>query len=122
MTAGRRYALGLALVALPGAGVTVLLPHVVRREGWLALVLALVVQAPLGWWLVESVGTSRMPAVWVVGMLARLALVALAGLVLVPALGLRAEGLLIPLALLLMVFVLLEGVVLMVQHSRVETR
>jgi len=122
MTAGRRYALGLVLVALLDAAVTALLPEALRREGWLALLLALLVQAPLGWWLVESVGTSRMPAVWVVGMLARLALVALAGLVLVPALGLRAEGLLIPLALLLMVFVLLEGVVLMVQHSRVETR
>lgn len=122
MTAGRRYALGLVLVALLDAAVTALLPGAIRREAWLALVLALVVQAPLGWWLVESVGTSRMPAVWVVGMLARLGLVAVAGLVLVPALGLRAEGLLIPLALLLMVFVLLEGVVLMVQHSRVETR
>lgn len=122
MTAGRRYALGLVLMALIGAAVTALLPGAIRREAWLALVLALVVQAPLGWWLVESVGTSRMPAVWVVGMLARLGLVAVAGLVLVPALGLRAEGLLIPLALLLMVFVLLEGVVLMVQHSRVETR
>lgn len=122
MTAGRRYALGLGLVALGAAAVTVLLPDGVRREARLALVLALVVQAPLGWWLVESVGTSRMPAVWVVGMLTRLGLVALAALVLVPALGLRAEGLLIPLALLLMVFVLLEGVVLMVQHSRVETR
>jgi hypothetical protein len=122
MTAGRRYALGLGLVALGAAAVTVLLPDGVRREARLALVLALVVQAPLGWWLVESVGTSRMPAVWVVGMLTRLGLVALAAMVLVPALGLRAEGLLIPLALLLMVFVLLEGVVLMVQHSRVETR
>ena len=122
MTAGRRYALGLLLVALLAAAMTVLLPAVVRREARFALLLALVVQVPLGWWLVETVGTSRMPAVWVVGMLARLALVALAGLVLVPALGLRADGLLIPLALLLMVFVLLEGVVLMVQHSRVETR
>ena len=122
MTAGGRYALGLVLVALLGAAVTALLPDAFRRGASLALLLALVVQAPLGWWLVQSVGTSRMPAVWVVGMLARLGLVALAGLVLVPALGLRAEGLLIPLALLLMVFVLLEGVVLMVQHSRVETR
>ena len=122
MTAGRRYALGLLLVALLAAAVTVLLPAVVRREARFALLLALVVQVPLGWWLVETVGTSRMPAVWVAGMLARLGLVALAGLALVPALGLRADGLLIPLALLLMVFVLLEGVVLMVQHSRVETR
>jgi hypothetical protein len=122
MTAGRRYALGLLLVALLAATVTVLLPEAVRREARIALLLALAVQVPLGWWLVESVGTSRMPAVWVAGMLARLGLVALAGLALVPALGLRADGLLIPLALLLMVFVLLEGVVLMVQHSRVETR
>ena len=122
MTAGRRYAVGLLLTALVAAGVTVLLPAAVRREARIALLLALAVQVPLGWWLVESVGTSRMPAVWVAGMLARLGLVALAGLVLVPALGLRADGMLVPLALLLMVFVLLEGVVLMMQHSRVESR
>ena len=122
MTAGRRYALGLTLVALLAAAVTGFLPEALRREARIALVLALAVQAPLGWWLVESVGTPRFLGVWVMGMLARLALVGIAGLVLVPALGFRAEGLLIPLALLLMVFVLLEGVVLMVQHSRVETR
>ena len=122
MTAGRRYALGLTLVALVAAAVTVLLPEAGRREARVALLLALAVQAPLGWWLVESVGTPRFLAVWVMGMLARLGLVGIAGLVLVPALGFRAEALLIPLALLLMVFVLLEGVVLMVQHSRVETR
>ena len=122
MTAGRRYALGLTLVALLATAVTFLLPVVGRREARVALVLALAVQAPLGWWLVESVGTPRFLAVWVMGMLARLGLVAVAGLVLVPALGFRAGGLLIPLALLLMVVVLLEGVVLMVQHSRVETR
>jgi hypothetical protein len=122
MTAGRRYALGLTVVALLGAAVTLLLPEAGRREARVALLLALAVQAPLGWWLVESVGTPRFLAVWVMGMLARLGLVGLAGLVLVPALGVRAEGLLIPLALLLMAFVLLEGVVLMVQHSRVETR
>ena len=122
MTAGRRYALGLTLVALLATAVTFLLPAVARREPRVALLLALVVQAPLGWWLVESVGTPRFQAVWVMGMLVRLGLVGIAGLVLVPALGFRADGLLIPLALLLMVFVLLEGVVLMVQHSRVETR
>ena len=122
MTAGRRYALGLLLVALLAAALTVLLPAPVRREARIALLLALVVQVPLGWWLVESVGTSRMPAVWVVGMLARLGLVALAGLALVPGLGRRADGLLITLAHQRMVLVLLVGGVRMVQHSRVETR
>jgi hypothetical protein len=68
------------------------------------------------------VGRPAFLLVWVLGMLGRLALIGGAGFVLVPALGLRAEGLLVPLALLLMVFVLLEGVVLMVQHSRVEIR
>jgi heme A synthase len=48
--------------------------------------LGLLVQAPLGWWTVRSVGTERFQVVWVLGMVIRLALVALVGLVLVPAL------------------------------------
>jgi hypothetical protein len=121
VTAGRRYAIGLAVTAATAAALITLLPGG-RQEPWVALGLALGVQAPLGWWLVQSVGRPAFLLVWVLGMLGRLALIGVAALVLVPALGLRAEGLLIPLALLLMVFVLLEGVVLMVQHSRAEIR
>ncbi len=121
MTAGGRYAAGVAAAAGLGAAVIALVPGA-GREAWLALALALAVQVPLGVWLVGSVGRPPFLAVWVIGMLGRLALIGVAGLVLVPALGLRAAGLLVPLALLLMVFVLLEGVVLMVQHSRVEIR
>lgn len=124
MSAGLRYALALLLVAAVAAALIALLAG--GREGWLALGLAAVVQAPLGWWLVESVGKPRFLGVWVTGMLARLALVGVMGLGIVPLLHLRAAAVLVPLVLLLTVFVLLEGVVLMgqhsVQHSRVEIR
>ena len=72
------------------------------------------------------VGKPRFLAVWVTGMLVRLALVGVAGIVIVPLMHLRPAAMLVPLALLLTVFVLLEGVVLMgqhsVQHSRVGIR
>ena len=124
MSAGRRYALGLAAVTVAAAGLIALLGG--GAERWLALAMAAVVQGPLGWWVVESVGKPRFLAVWVTGMLVRLALVGVAGLVIVPLAQLHAAAMLVPLVLLLVVLVLLEGVVLMgqhsVQHSRVEIR
>ena len=117
MSVGRRYVTGLLALAAAATGLAALLPGSLRPAAFTAVGLALLVQAPLGWWLVESVGKPRFLGVWVAGMLARLALVGLAGLVLVPALGLRADAVLLPLALLLLVFVLLEGIVLMGPHS-----
>jgi hypothetical protein len=121
VTASGRYAAGVTATSGMAAAVIALVPGA-GTEAWLALALALAVQVPLGIWLVGSVGRPGFLAVWVTGMLGRLALVGVAGLVLVPALALRAGPLLVPLALLLMVFLLLEGAVLMVQHSRVEIR
>ena len=121
MTPGARYAAGVAGTAAVAAAIIAALPGA-GREAWLALALALAIQVPLGVWLVGSVGRPSFLAAWVAGMLGRLVLVGVAGLAVVPALGLRAAGLLVPLALLLMVFVLLEGVVLMMQHSRVGMR
>jgi hypothetical protein len=90
------------------------------REGWwLALGLALVVQAPLGWWLMTSLGTERFLGVWAVGIFLRLALVAITGLVLVPALGLPAAPALLALVGFLMASLAIEGVVA-VQGSRAE--
>jgi hypothetical protein len=124
VSAGRRYTLGLLLVA--GAAAALIAVLQAGREGWLALGLAVLVQAPLGWWLVESVGKPRFLGVWVTGMLGRLAVVGIAGLAIVPLMHLRPAAMLVPLVLLLTVFVLLEGVVLMgqhsVQHPRVEIR
>ena len=123
MTAAGRYLTGVvAVAAVAGSAVGLLFPPAWRGAGWLALGLALVLQAPLGLWLVASVGTARMPAVWVVGILARLLLVGVTGLVIVPWSGLDAAAVLIPLVVLLVAFVLLEGVVLMMQQSRIGSR
>jgi hypothetical protein len=116
VSAGRRYLVGLLLVAAGSAAFIALLHG--GRERWVALGLALAVQGPFGWLVVESVGKEGFLAVWVTGMLGRLALVGLAGLVIVPAMHLRPAAVLVPLVLLLTVFVLLEGVVLMGRQIR----
>ena len=86
MSAGNRYLAGLGTVALLGAAVVALASPAIRIELASGIGLGLVVQAPLGWLTVRSVGTERFQIVWAVGMMVRLALVVLAGMVLVPAL------------------------------------
>jgi hypothetical protein len=119
---GRAYLGAVGTVSAAAALVIALLPVGGRTEAWTALAASLAIQAPLGWWLVRSVGTPRFLSVWGMGMLARLGLVGVMGLMVVPLTGMRAEPVLIPLVALLIAFVMLEGVVLMIQHSRVEIR
>ena len=84
MTAGGRYLAGLLVVATVGlAAVFTVSPDIRREVAW-GIGVALLVQAPLGWWTVTSIGTDRFQLVWVLGMVIRLALVAIAGLILVP--------------------------------------
>ena len=122
MTPGRTYLGAVGAVSAVAALVIALLPGARHGAGWTALLAAVLLQAPLGWWLVESVGTPRFLAVWAMGMLARLALIGVMDLVVIPLTAMGAEPVLITLVALLMVFVVLEGVVLMIQHSRVEIR
>lgn len=64
-----------------------LAPTSIRAQvGWAAGV-ALVLQAPLGWWAVQSLGTEHFLLVWGLGLLVRLAVVAIAGLAVIPLLG-----------------------------------
>jgi hypothetical protein len=116
VTAGRRYVLGLVLVTAAAAGLIALLAR--GAEWWVALGVAVVVQGPFGWLVVESVGKPRFLAVWTAGMLVRLALVGVTAVVVVPLLHLRPAAVLLPMVLLLMVFVLLEGLVLMGRQIR----
>ena len=122
MTAGRRYLVLAAGLTGLAAAIIALLALTLRAAGWLALGCAAVTQVALGWWLVESVGRPRFFGAWVAGMLARLALVGVVGLVVVPAGGWDPEPVLVALVALMMMFVLLEGAVLMIQRSRVEIR
>lgn len=111
MGAGRRYAVGLAFVAVAGAAIGVILPPDARAGWWPALVLGLVVQAPLGWWVISSLGSPSFLAAWGVGLLARFGLVGLAAFVLVPQLGWPPSATLLSLVGVLLALLVVEMVV-----------
>jgi hypothetical protein len=108
---GRQYLAGLAAVAIAGAAVTLLVSPAERRAAWFALGAAVIVQGPIGWWLVGAVGGPRFLRAWVVGMGTRVALFALFALVLVPALGLPVSSTLFPLVMALMALLIVEVIV-----------
>lgn len=122
MSAGARYLVGTALVALAAMAAGTVLPDSWRPGWWLGLGIGLVVQAPLGWWLMASIGTERFMAVWVLGILVRLLVIGIAGLAVVPALGWPAAPVLLALAGFLVASLALEGVVSALQHSRAPVR
>ena len=109
MSRGGRYLAGLGIVA----GAALAAGRYVAPE-WraplpTALALACIVQAPLGWWLIRSIGTPRFLAVWSAGLAARVALLAIMALVVAPARGWGLEPALVPLALLLVAFIAVEA-------------
>jgi hypothetical protein len=80
----------------------------------------LVLQTPLGWWAIQSIGTERFMAVWTLGMLVRLAVVLVAGLVVQPALGARAGAMLGAMVGVLVALLAVEGVTAFREQSREE--
>ena len=113
-----RYLAGVAAIATAAAGATVTVPADVRPEvGWGAAI-GLVLQAPLGWWALRAVGTDRFMAVWGLGMLARFTVVVIAGLVVIPRLGHRAEPMLVSMVGALVALLLVEGITALSEHSR----
>lgn len=122
MSAGARYLAGTAVIALAAMAAGAVVPGSWRPGWWLALGIALVVQAPLGWWLMRSIGTERFLAVWALGILLRLMTVGLTGLVIVPALSLPAAPALLALAGFLVASLVLEGIVSALQHSQAPVR
>lgn len=122
-TNARRYLAGVAVVAVAAGAVALLLPGERGRGVWFGLALALVVQAPLGWWLVRSLGTARFLAAWIAGMGARVGLVALAGFVILPALRWPMGPGLVGLAAVLLALLGVEVFVAMAAgRSRIEAR
>jgi hypothetical protein len=116
------YLAGVALVAAAAAGATVGIPGDIRDEvGWGAAV-GLLLQAPLGWWALRAIGTERFLAVWGLGMLIRFTVVAIAGFVVIPALGRRAGPMLVSMVGVLVALLLVEGVTALREHSREEDR
>jgi hypothetical protein len=117
VTPGRCYLVGTAAVTAAAAMLTVLLPAGERAVvGWGAAV-GLVLQAPLGWWAVRSIGTDRFLPVWGLGLLVRLTVVVLAGLIVLPVLGRRAGPMLGAMVAVLVALLLVEGATALREHS-----
>jgi hypothetical protein len=81
-------------------------------------VIGLLVQAPLGWWTLRSIGTEKFQLVWVGGMIFRLALVGLAAVVLAREYRWDAGVLLMALVATLLALLLVEAMTAVREHSR----
>jgi hypothetical protein len=112
-----RYLLGVA-ACLGGGAVVAWTVAPAHRPGALWGVFAgVVLQAPLGWITLRSIGTDRFILVWGVGMLVRLAAVGVAAVILVPALGPEAPPMLVSMVGVLGALLVFEGIVAMREHS-----
>ncbi|HET6836979.1 MAG TPA: hypothetical protein VFH24_02990 [Gemmatimonadales bacterium] len=118
MTALRRYLVGLAATGVLGIVGTRLNRPSLREEIAAGAVIGLLVQAPLGWWTLRSIGTERFQWVWVGGMVLRLALVGLAALVLSRQDPWETGAFLMALVVTLLVLLLVEAVTAAQEHSR----
>ena len=122
MRLGLRYLTGVAMVAAAGAVVAAVVPAADRAVvGW-GIVIGLVLQTPLGWWAIRSIGTDRFMAVWGLGMLVRLTVVAVVGFAVLPVLGRRAGSMLGSMVAVLVALLLVEGVTALREHSREDQR
>jgi hypothetical protein len=118
MTAFRRYLLGLAAVGMLGLVATRLARPSLREEIAAGVVIGLLIQAPLGWWTLRSIGTQKFQLVWVGGMILRLGLIATAAVVLSRQYRWEAGALLISLVATLLILLLVEAVTAAQEHSR----
>jgi hypothetical protein len=120
--ASRTYLVGLALVGTIMAGVVLRFPEISRPSGFAMMALGLVVQGPLGWWMIKAVGTPRFIGVWVMGMLARFGLLAVTAFLIFPLMHWSLSPGLIVLAGVLFAMLLLEGLVVWILHSQAEAQ
>ena len=118
MTMGRRYLAAVGGVALGGVALAALVPAADRDAVWWGVGVGLVLQTPLGWWAIQSVGTERFMAVWGLGMLVRLTVVLVAGLVVQPAMGARAGAMLGAMVGVLVALLAVEVITAFREHSR----
>lgn len=122
MKPAKVYLTGLTLTAVLMAGVVLRFSELSRPSGFAMIGLGLLVQGPLGWWMIKSVGTPRFLGVWVIGIIARFALLGMAGLILFPLMQWPLSPGLIVLAVVLFAMLLLEGLVVWVVHSQAEAQ
>ena len=122
MTLRGTYAAGVLAVAAAGLVVVTTVPASIRFGVLWGLAVGLLLQAPLGWWTLRTVGTERFLMVWGLGMLVRFAVVAVAALVLLAAPGPMTAPMLVTMVSTLVALLLLEGAVAMREHSRDDER
>ena len=115
---GRRYLTAVGVVAAAGVALAALVPAADRVAVWWGVAVGVVLQTPLGWWAVQSVGTDRFMAVWGLGMLVRLTVVLVAALVVQPAFGARAGPMLGAMVGVLVALLAVEGYTAFREHSR----
>ena len=122
MRLGLRYLTGVAIVAVGGGLVAAAVPAADRAVvGW-GVAVGLVLQTPLGWWAIRSIGTDGFMVMWGLGMLVRLVAVGVAGLAILPVLGRRAGPMLGSMVGVLVALLLVEGVTALREHSREDER
>ncbi len=122
MRLAQRYLVGVAVVAAGGALLVGAVPPGVRAEVLWGVVTGLILQVPLGWLALRSIGTEHFLLSWGLGTLVRFTTVGIAGLVLVPALGGSAGPMLGSMVGVLVALLLVEGVAAVREHSREDER
>jgi len=122
VTLAGRYIAGVAAVGAVGLLVLAASPAESRPGIVWGLVVGLLLQAPLGWWTLRAIGTERFLTVWLLGILVRLAVVAIAAFAVIPALGDAAAPMLVTMVGILVALLLVEGVVAMRENSREDQR
>ena len=122
MSARGRYLIGLLLVAASGLVAVFAVSPDIRREVALGIGLGLLVQAPLGWWTVRSLGSERFQLAWALGMVIRLAALAIAGLILVPTLRWEMLATLAALVATMLVLLVVEVLTILGKNSEIKAR
>lgn len=122
MTAGKWYLAGLAAVGLMALLLTRLLGLDHRDAAGYGILIGLVVQAPLGWWTIRSIGTERFQLAWVAGMVIRLMVVAVAAVALAPEYGWDTAATLAGLVSTLLALLLVEVLIAVREQSRIKSR
>jgi hypothetical protein len=122
VTLAGRYVAGVGAVAAAGLGAMAVSPAASRPGMAWGLITGVLLQAPLGWWTLRAIGTDSFLTLWLLGILVRLAVVAIAAFAVIPALGDEAAPMLVTMVGILVALLLVEGVVAMREHSREDER
>ena len=122
MSLARRYLLGVAAVAAAAAVALLAVPASIRPEVIWGAATGLVLQVPLGWWALRSLGTDHFMVSWGLGMLVRFTVVAVAGLAVLPATGRSPGPMLGTMVGVLVALLLVEGLTAAREHSREDER